>query len=98
MAVLGHNFPWSLGFRGGKGVATTIGTLLGADPAIAGLAGAIWAFAAAASRHVSVASMAAAIGIPLGQWWLGRAPEECAVGAALGGLLVIRHQDNSVRV
>ena len=98
MAVLGHNFPWSLGFRGGKGVATTFGALLGADAVIAGLAGAAWLIAAALSRYVSIASMVAAIAIPLGQWRLGRSPVEVALGAALGGLIMVRHHGNIARL
>ena len=98
VAVLGHNFPWSLGFRGGKGVATTMGALVGADAAVAGVAGSVWLAALLLSRYVSVASIAAAASIPLGQWWLGRPLPERALGAVLGGLIVIRHHENIARL
>src|SRR5688572_28150575 len=53
-AVLGHVFPVWLGFRGGKGVATYIGVLLGvAWPAVIAFA-AIWAAVAAATRYSSL--------------------------------------------
>ena len=42
LAVLGHNFPIFLRFRGGKGVATTIGVLLGTMPLVAGIYLAVW--------------------------------------------------------
>ena len=98
MAVVGHVFPWALGFRGGKGVATTLGALIGSDPALAGLAAAIWALIAALFRYVSLASMVMAIGVPIGQWWLGRPVAECAMGVALGACIILRHHENLARL
>jgi len=67
-AVLGHVFcPW-LGFRGGKGVATSLGALLGVFPLMsAAVLGAALVFAATLriSRYMSAASIAAAVGLPL---------------------------------
>ena len=58
-AVVGHNFPLWLRFRGGKGVATTLGVLLGALAPVGVAACATWLLVAGAFRYSSLASMAA---------------------------------------
>jgi acyl phosphate:glycerol-3-phosphate acyltransferase len=64
-AILGHNYsPW-VGFKGGKGIATSAGVLLGLMPAAVVLLIAVWLIAFAATRYVSVASIAAAAALPL---------------------------------
>ncbi len=66
--VLGHVFsPW-LGFKGGKGVATGLGALLGLFPALtvpAALAFVVWAVSITVTRYMSLSSMIAAASIPL---------------------------------
>lgn len=67
-SVLGHMFSPFVGFRGGKGVATGSGAMLAVWPTLTGpllVAIGLWAVLLAATRHMSVASMAAAISIPL---------------------------------
>jgi glycerol-3-phosphate acyltransferase PlsY len=74
--ILGHNFPVWLGFRGGKGVATTAGVLLGLMPVAVAVAGVVWAAAFFALRYVSLASLLAALTLPLTVgllWWSGHA-------------------------
>lgn len=65
-AILGHNFsPW-LRFRGGKGIATSAGVLLGLYPLFGvGLILLVWLVLFAVTRYVSVASMGAAVALPL---------------------------------
>jgi len=75
-AVIGHNHsPW-VGFKGGKGVATSAGVLLALMPVGVLLLLAVWMIAFLASRYVSLASVAAAISLPLmtlyGSWTHGR--------------------------
>jgi glycerol-3-phosphate acyltransferase PlsY len=65
MAVIGHNYPFWLGFRGGKGVATGFGVLIAAAPLPGLLAGAIWLGMAAAVRISSVASLSAVLAAPM---------------------------------
>lgn len=97
-AVIGHNFPVFLGFRGGKGVATTIGALLGAMPAVAASWVLVWVVVFALSRYVSLASLAAAAVIPVAQAVMGQGTAELALGAALALLIIIRHRANIQRL
>ena len=75
-AVLGHNYsPW-VGFKGGKGIATSAGVLLALMPAGIGLLVVVWLIAFGISRYVSLASIIAAAALPLitiyGSWFHGR--------------------------
>ena len=75
-AVLGHNYsPW-VGFKGGKGIATSAGVLLALMPAGIVLLAIVWLVVFALSRYVSLASIVAAAALPLitiyGSWFHGR--------------------------
>jgi glycerol-3-phosphate acyltransferase PlsY len=75
-AVLGHNYsPW-VGFKGGKGIATSAGVLLGLMPFAVLLLLALWCLLFFTTRYVSVASIGAAASLPLitlwGSWHHGR--------------------------
>ena len=75
-AVLGHNYsPW-VGFKGGKGIATSAGVLLALMPAGIVLLAVVWLVVFALSRYVSLASIVAAAALPLitiyGSWFHGR--------------------------
>jgi len=98
LAVLGHNFPLFLGFRGGKGVATTIGALLGAAPLIAGIYLATWGIVFWSCRYVSVSSLAAALAIPIAQYATHRRGLELILGSVLGALIILRHRANIIRL
>ena len=64
-AVLGHNYsPW-VGFKGGKGIATSAGVLLALMPAGVILLASVWTAAFALTRYVSLASIIAAASLPL---------------------------------
>jgi len=97
-AVVGHNFPVFLNFKGGKGVATTIGVLLAAAPT-AGLAYLIvWGAGLLITRYVSVSSMMAAASIPIVLLALHRSSPEILVGLALALLIILRHRANIDRL
>ncbi len=64
-AVAGHVFSPFIGFKGGKGVATGAGVVLAISPAAIGICMLVWALLFAALRIVSVASLAAALTLPL---------------------------------
>jgi glycerol-3-phosphate acyltransferase PlsY len=75
-AVLGHNYsPW-VGFKGGKGIATSAGVLLGLMPFAVLILLVVWLLFFLATRYVSVASVGAACALPLltlwGSWHHGR--------------------------
>ena len=96
-AFLGHLFPVWLSFKGGKGVATYIGLLIGIWwPAAAGFCG-IWLVVALLSRYSSLAALIASALTPLGLWLLGH-PREALLFAILGALLWIRHAPNIRRL
>ena len=99
-AIIGHNFPVYLKFKGGKGVATTAGALIGIAPAALGigLAGFIAAFAL--SRMVSLGSIIAALTIPIAGWWLYRENGiVIPIALTILGILVIwRHRANIGRI
>ena len=65
ICIIGHNFPIWLGFRGGKGMATSAGVLIGMMPIVAMTCMGIWAVVFFATRYVSLASIAASIALPL---------------------------------
>lgn len=97
-AVLGHVFPVFLGFRGGKGVATTIGVLLGTVPFMAAVCLAVWVGCFLIWRYVSVGSLAAAVTLPLLQFLAHRPLPERWLGAALAAVLIARHRTNILRL
>lgn len=96
-AFLGHLFPVWLNFRGGKGVATFLGCLLGLKwPA--GLAFiAIWLVVAFLTRFSSLAALAASGVMPPLLWWLGE-PQMALLALALAALLWFTHRENIARL
>ncbi len=100
MAIAGHNWPVYLGFKGGKGVATTAGSLLGIAPSAAGIGFAVWAIVFLATRYVSVASITTAIAVPASAWFLYGSDGATLPGvlSGLGALVVVRHKSNIRRL
>jgi acyl phosphate:glycerol-3-phosphate acyltransferase len=97
-AVLGHVFPVWLKFRGGKGVATYIGVLLGVSwPAVVFFA-AVWGLVAAGLRYSSLAGLAASALTPVFLlWWTGDAAV-ALLFLALTVLLWVMHRGNIQRL
>jgi glycerol-3-phosphate acyltransferase PlsY len=96
-AFFGHLYPVWLRFRGGKGVATFLGGLLGACWPAAIVFALVWLAVAAATRYSSAAALAASLASPLAAWALGAEPV-AIVFAALAALLWIRHAANIARL
>jgi glycerol-3-phosphate acyltransferase PlsY len=96
-AFLGHLFPIWLGFKGGKGVATYIGLLLGlAWPAAIAFC-AVWLAVAALTRYSSLAALIASATSPLFLWWRGE-DAEAGLFAVLSIMLWIMHHSNIERL
>jgi glycerol-3-phosphate acyltransferase PlsY len=97
-AFLGHLFPAWLGFRGGKGVATYIGLLLGLALWLALIAFClIWIAIAAASRYSSLAALVAAAATPVVLWWNDNLPE-AKLFLLLSALVWLMHRANIARL
>ena len=96
-AFLGHLFPAWLKFKGGKGVATYIGLLLGLYWPSALIFGVIWLLVAFVSRYSSLAGLTASALMPLMLWLLGQ-PDAAALFLVLSVLLWIMHRANIGRL
>jgi glycerol-3-phosphate acyltransferase PlsY len=97
MAVLGHNFPVWLKFKGGKGVATTLGVLIALAWPVGIAACATWMLTAFLFRISSLAALVALATSPVCAWWLAD-PELTALAALLAILSFIRHHENIARL
>lgn len=98
-AVLGHMLSPFMGWRGGKGVATGGGMLLALAPLVGLTVIVVFALALAATRIVSVGSMAAAVALPLAIPWLARPiPGFLPVALVIAVLVVVRHRANLARL
>jgi glycerol-3-phosphate acyltransferase PlsY len=64
LCVIGHSYPVWLGFKGGKGVATSVGVLFGLMPVAALIVMFVWLITFLVTKYVSVASIVAAIALP----------------------------------
>src|SRR5438876_8791347 len=102
-SVIGHSFPVWLRFKGGKGVATSAGALFGLLPLAALVGALIWFVPFKLTRYVSVASITAAVALPMVIFVLtrrGEAHREVLFyfSICLAGLVVLRHRSNLVRL
>ena len=96
-AFLGHLFPVWLRFKGGKGVATYIGILLGLAWPFALLFGLIWLGIAWLSRYSSLAAIVASAAVPAALW-LGGYRDIATLMSVLTLLLVFMHRANIRRL
>lgn len=97
-AFLGHVFPVWLNFKGGKGVATYLGILIGLAWPVALVFAAIWLVVAKLSKYSSLSALVASVAAPLLIWlWLGE-PRAAAVMAVLTALLWFMHRSNIGRL
>ena len=96
-AILGHLFPVWLKFKGGKGVATTLGTLIAANWTVGIGACLVWAVVALVFRYSSLSALIAVASAPFLALWLGTLPQVWL--AAFAAVLVwIRHHENINRL
>jgi glycerol-3-phosphate acyltransferase PlsY len=96
-AFLGHIFPVWLGFKGGKGVATYIGVLLGIAWKFALIFCGVWLAVAVVTRYSSLSALVASIVVPVTAYALG-AMEIALMGGMLSLLLIWKHHANITRL
>lgn len=97
-AFLGHLFPVWLKFRGGKGVATYIGVLLGFHWQAALAFAAIWLAVAGSTRYSSLSALAASLATPLLLYFVFREPQLTEMMTLLTALLWAKHAGNIRRL
>ena len=97
-AILGHNFPVFLKFKGGKGVATSAGVLLGVAPLAVVIGLLTWVVVFKASGYVSLGSIMAALVVLLTGWTAGYEPVTAIALTLLGALTIYRHRTNIQRL
>ncbi len=96
-AFLGHLFPIWLGFKGGKGVATYLGVLIGLAWQGALVFAAVWLAIAFATRYSSLAALVAAVVVPIALYLLGHS-QVAAMFTLLSLIVIIKHRANISRL
>ncbi len=97
-AIVGHNFPLYYRFKGGKGVATTFGVLLGYMPWVGIASLAVWFGAARLSRISSVGALTMGGLLPVLTYVLDKDPLRVGFSLAVSLMLLIRHKENIQRL
>ena len=97
LAIIGHNFPVWLKFKGGKGVASAFGFILVTQPVIALALLGIWLVMAVLFRYSSLAAITAALSVPLISFFYAD-PVYTVFYSALALLVLIRHHANIRRL
>ncbi len=96
--VIGHNFPVWLKFKGGKGVASTLGFLLATCWPVALIALAIWLVMAFTFKYSSLSALTAASLVPFVAYFLAPNMDYVAVYTAIVLLVIVRHHANIKRL
>lgn len=97
-ALVGHSFSCFTKFRGGKGVATSLGGLLILMPAAVLIAAATWALVFFLSRYVSLSSIAAAVVLVISAYALSLSSLLCGLAALVAVFVILRHLTNIKRL
>lgn len=97
-AFLGHLYPVFFGFRGGKGVATAFGVILGLSPWVALLVLASWLAMAVLTRISSLSALTAAALAPVYIWWFDLPAVYVAAMLIMVLMLIWRHRSNIQRL
>ena len=96
-AFLGHLYPVWLKFKGGKGVATYLGVLLGLAPLFVLVFAAVWLGMAKLFRYSSLAALTAAVIVPLALFFGGR-PEVASLFVVMSVITILKHHQNIRRL
>lgn len=98
LSIAGHNWPVFAGFRGGKGVATSFGVLLGISPLASLMALLLWLAVLGVTRIVSAASVTAAFSLPLLMIAYQQDVITVVFGVLLGAVAIFQHRENISRL
>ncbi len=96
--IFGHNFTCWLNFKGGKGIATSGGVVMAWAPLACVSALVLWGLVFLATRFVSLASIAAALLLPMAVWYFNGSPTMTWTMAALSALAIYKHKGNIQRL
>ncbi|MBV9671800.1 MAG: glycerol-3-phosphate 1-O-acyltransferase PlsY [Verrucomicrobia bacterium] len=103
-SVLGHNYSFWLGFKGGKGIATSAGAILALFPPLVFVSALlVWISVFFVSRYTSLASMIAAAALPIGVLFFASGsdrgfPWQIGFSICIAGLAIWRHRSNIIRL
>ena len=97
-AIVGHIFPATRGFKGGKGVATGSGSIVVLQPTIAAVLAPLWFILSKTTKKASIASLVTTVGLPVGMGIVGTPAWEILAMAGLAFLVVVRHLPNLRRL
>ncbi|MDH7481538.1 MAG: glycerol-3-phosphate 1-O-acyltransferase PlsY [Armatimonadota bacterium] len=97
-AIIGHSLSVFLKFKGGKGVATSLGVAIGLAPLIALIAFGIWVAIVLVTRYVSVASIIAVLSVPPLMWAFGKPLEYKLFALLVAIFVVVKHRSNIIRL
>ncbi|HKM42528.1 MAG TPA: glycerol-3-phosphate 1-O-acyltransferase PlsY [Limnochordia bacterium] len=98
LAVVGHNWPIFLRFKGGKGVATVAGVLVAYQPIVAAILVVIWLAVLLIWRYISLASVVVAFCLPIALAVLQARPVEIILAIVVAAFTIIRHRSNIERL
>lgn len=99
-AVVGHVFPVFAGFRGGKGVATSLGVIIGLHPPAAGICIGVFLIVFIISKYVSLGAICAAVTFPASIYFIFGIKSVWLNGFSilLASLVIIAHRQNIKRL
>ena len=97
-AVVGHVFPVTRGFHGGKGVATGGGAFAVLSPVVFVVLIIAWVVVSRLTRTAAVASLIVVVALPVGVWVMGRELWEVPATVGICALVLVRHTGNITRL
>jgi glycerol-3-phosphate acyltransferase PlsY len=98
VAIIGHTFSVFLKFKGGKGVATSLGAIIGLDARVAAIGFGVWVLLVAVTRYVSVASIAASASVPILMIVFHEHRSYILFGILAGAFVIWKHRSNMDRL
>lgn len=98
MAIIGHNYPVFLGFKGGRGVATGLGVICVLMPKVTIIVFLVWALIVFFSRYVSLGSIVAATLVPILAVFFHYSWLYCIFSLIAAIFIVVRHKENIDRL